>query len=243
MISRGPSLTEQVRQHIKQAISDDEFEDGRIPAEADLAVELGVSRTTVRDALSRLEHEGAIFRRQGAGTFVNEHGLQIKSKLDEIWSYEDVLEAHGYTPSVQMLDVHSEQADSKTAGALGILEGDPILTTEKLFCEDGVPVVLTRNHIPQSLVLGDIDETDAGLPIYEFLEAHCSRSLSYYLSDIVPVALDDAAAGKLELEPGTPTIAFDEIGFDTDNQPVVRATSWFRDELLRFRLIRRRAAS
>ena len=243
MISRGPSLTEQVRLHIKKAISDDAFEDGRIPAEADLASELGVSRTTVRDALSRLEHEGAIFRRQGAGTFVNEHGLQIKSKLDEIWSYEDVLEAHGYRPSVQVLAVQTEEADSTTAESLGITEGDSILTTEKLFCEDGVPVVLTRNRIPQSLVLGEIGKNEAGMPIYDFLDTHCGRSLSYYLSDIVPVALDEPAAGKLNLAPGTPTIAFDEIGFDLDNEPVVRATSWFRDDLLRFRMIRRRSAS
>ena len=44
--------------------------------------------------------KGAIYRKQGAGTFVNEPGLQIKSRLEEIWSYEQVLEDHGYTPSV-----------------------------------------------------------------------------------------------------------------------------------------------
>ena len=243
MISRGPSLTEQVRQHIKQAITDEEYEDGRIPAEAELANELGVSRTTVRDALSRLEHEGTIFRRQGAGTFVNEHGLQIKSKLDEVWSYEEVLEAHGYTPSVRIIGVAEDTASATTADALAIDEGDPVLVTEKLFLEDGVPVVLTLNRIPLSLLDGNTDEAAARLPLYDFLETHGNRNLSYYLSDIVPVVLDESAAGKLELEVGTPTIVFDEIGFDLDNQPVVRATSWFRDELLRFRLIRRRAAT
>ncbi len=54
------------------------IEDGRIPSESDLADELGVSRTTIRDALSRLEIEGTVYRRQGSGTFVNEPGLQIK---------------------------------------------------------------------------------------------------------------------------------------------------------------------
>ena len=31
-----------------------------------------------------------------------------------------------------------------------------------------------------------------------------------------------------------------EVGFDQDNEPVVQATSYFRDDLLRFRMIRRR---
>ena len=63
--------------------------------------------------------------------------------------------------------------------------------------------------------------------------------LAYYLSEIVPVALDAEQAGLLGVAPGTAAIAFQEIGYDRDNTPVVRATSWFRDDLLRFRMIRR----
>jgi GntR family transcriptional regulator len=111
MIKRSPSLTDQVKAHIKQQILDNAYEDDRIPAEMDLAEELGVSRTTVRDALSRLENEGVIFRKQGAGTFVNRPGLQIKSRLEEIWSYEAVLEDHGYEPSTRILNVTVRQAD------------------------------------------------------------------------------------------------------------------------------------
>ena len=86
MIKRNPSLTDQTKSYIKDRILNDEFDDGRIPSETELADELQVSRTTIRDALSRLENEGAIFRKQGAGTFVNKPGLQIKSRLEEIWS-------------------------------------------------------------------------------------------------------------------------------------------------------------
>ncbi len=72
MLRRAPSLTDQVKNHIKEMIVQGDFADGRIPPEMELAEALGVSRTTVRDALSRLEMEGTISRRQGAGTFVNE---------------------------------------------------------------------------------------------------------------------------------------------------------------------------
>ncbi len=107
MLKRSPSLTDQAKAHIKEQIINNEFADGRIPSESDLANELGVSRTTIRDALSRLEIEGVVFRRQGSGTYVNEPGLQIRSRLEEIWSYEAVLEAHGYTPLTSVLGIQT----------------------------------------------------------------------------------------------------------------------------------------
>lgn len=242
MITRNPSLTDQVKAHIKEQIVNDEFADGRIPPEATLAEDLGVSRTTIRDALSKLEHEGAIYRKQGAGTFVNEAGLQIKSRLEEIWSYEQVLQDHGYKPAVKVLTDELLPVNDDTATALGLGADDEVLVIEKLFLENRTPVVLTRNRIPAVL----LDETQGkrdDLPIYEFLEEYCDRRLSYYVSEIVPVAFDADQAEKLGVEKGTLGLSFVEVGFDQNNEPVVHATSYFRDDLLRFRLIRRKAGA
>lgn len=241
MIARNPSLTEQVKANLKERIVEGEFEEGRIPAESDLASDLGVSRTTVRDALGRLEQEGAIYRRQGAGTFVNQPGLQIKSRLEEIWSYEKVLEDHGYTPSVELLNAERVPAGSLAAD-LNIAPEDEILVMEKLFLEDSVPVVHTYNRIPIACL--EDDSADGHVdPVYDFLEANSDRRLGYYLSEIIPVALGPVEAARLEVPEGTPAISFEEIGFDQDNEPVVHATSFFRDDLLRFRLIRRDAGA
>lgn len=233
-INRSPSLTEQVKSHLKARIVTGEFPEGRIPPETELAADLGVSRTTIRDALSRLENEGAIIRKQGAGTFVNEPGLQIRSRLEDIWSYEDVLQDHGYTPSVRVLGVTRQSADPETRHVLQIA-GD-MLVMEKLFLEDRRPVVLTYNTIaaPDGGV-------DAALPIYEILR-HNDRHLAYYLSEIVPVNLDADQAAKLEVAAGTPVVSFQEVGFDQENEPVVKSASYFRDDLLRFRMIRRKEA-
>jgi len=37
----------------------------------------------------------------------------------------------------------------------------------------------------------------------------------------------------------TALIAFEEIGYNLDNEPILKAHSFFRDDLLRLRLIRR----
>ena len=240
MIGRSPSLTDQVKANLKERILKGDFEQGKIPSENELATELGVSRTTVRDALSRLEHEGAIFRRQGAGTFVNEPGLQIKSRLEEIWSYEGVLRDHGYTPAVKVLTVELIAADADQAADLELDKGELLVVMEKLFLENSKPVVLTINRIPERYVR-EPATMDCDEPLYRFLEAHGDRHLSYYLSEIVPVALDEEQAEHLDVPAGTAAVSFEEIGYDQDNTPVVRATSYFRDDLLRFRLIRRSA--
>ncbi len=134
-------------------------------------------------------------------------------------------------------------ADSPTREALGLDEGARVLIIEKTFREDESPVMLTVNRIPARIVSDAEYKSDEAMPVYEFLEDHCDRTLGYYLSEIIPVALDADTAEKLGVEPGTLAISFDEIGFDQNNEPIVRATSYFRDDLLRFRLIRRRSGA
>ncbi len=240
MLKRSPSLTDKAKNYIKRLILENKFEDGRIPSETDLANELGVSRTTIRDALSRLELEGVIYRKQGAGTFINEAGLQIHTRLEEIWGYETMLRAHGYEPSVQILSVEEQPADEKTAGELNLAPAETMVVVKKLFLADENPVILSINHIPARLITDSYTPTDFSLPIYRFLSHFCQQHLSYYLSEIVPLVAPDWLADTLHLarRPAA-VLSFKEIGYNQDNQPVVKAFSYFRDDLLRLRLIRR----
>jgi GntR family transcriptional regulator len=241
MITRGPSLTEQVRQHIKALITEGGFADGRIPPETELAADLGVSRTTVRDALSRLEHEGAIVRRQGAGTFVNSAGLRIKTRLEEMWSYEEMLRDHGFTPATRVVGIRTVPADPEMADALAISQGEPVIEMQKVFLEDESPVVLTYNSVRANLLPEPITEPDAAIPIFDLLERSAGKQLAYYVSEIVPVALDGHDAATLGVTPGTLSISFEEIGFSNDGEPLVHARSMFRDDLLRLGVMRRKA--
>lgn len=240
MITRGPTLTEQVRRHLRELIADGEFGDGRIPPEIELASDLGVSRTTVREALSHLAHEGVVVRRQGAGTFVNTAGLRIKTRLEEMWSYEQMLRDHGFTPKVEVAGVTVETAADDTAEALQLEPTESVIAMEKVFYEDGTPVALTFNWVPARLLPQEVTEGEAAMPIFDMLEDKAGTRLAYYLSEIIPVALGERDAAVLEVEPGTPAISFDEIGYSAEGLPLVHARSLFRDDLIRLGVMRRR---
>jgi DNA-binding FadR family transcriptional regulator len=70
-------LYRQIAGQLRTLIASGEFLPGsRLPAERDLAKQLGVSRPSVREALIALEVEGAIDVRTGSGIYVMQPGLQ-----------------------------------------------------------------------------------------------------------------------------------------------------------------------
>jgi len=47
-------------------------------------------------------------------------------------------------------------------------------------------------------------------------------------------------AATLQIKSGVPLLSFDETGYNNESEPILKACSFFRDDLLRFRLLRRR---
>ena len=68
---RSKSLAEQVMDDLARRIGEGELRSGeKLPTEAQLMQEQGVSRTVVREAISRMQASGMVETRHGIGTFV-----------------------------------------------------------------------------------------------------------------------------------------------------------------------------
>ncbi len=82
---RGSALHEAVRDYIKQYILEHKLQPGdSLPPEGQLAQELGVGRSSVREAVKALQSLGIVEARQGNGLFVREYNFD---PVLEILSY------------------------------------------------------------------------------------------------------------------------------------------------------------
>ena len=80
----GKPLYEQIIEGIKREISAGRLKpNAQLPSFRELAAQLLVSVITVKRAYEELERQGIIYRKQGLGTFVAEHGsernLEVRS--------------------------------------------------------------------------------------------------------------------------------------------------------------------
>jgi len=90
----APRISDAVAHELEQRILEGSVKAGdRLPPERELAQEMGVSRSSLREAIQKLVSRGLLTSRQGEGTFVTD-GLD--AGFAEPW--ESMLEAH---PSVR----------------------------------------------------------------------------------------------------------------------------------------------
>jgi DNA-binding FadR family transcriptional regulator len=95
------SLVDEVIAAMRRMLSEDAWSPGtKLPSEQQLGRELGVGRSTVREALRVLEHLGLVESRSGLGTYVTERGLpkgqlhypQTPEALQELYEFRRAIE-------------------------------------------------------------------------------------------------------------------------------------------------------
>ncbi len=77
------SLTDRVTEALSQMIRSGEYPPRtRLPTETEMGSRFGVSRTVIREAVSRLKSEGLVESRQGVGVFVRDRSLDTPFRID-----------------------------------------------------------------------------------------------------------------------------------------------------------------
>jgi GntR family transcriptional repressor for pyruvate dehydrogenase complex len=94
VLRKGRSLTAELVQALSDRVRDGRLAAGaKLPTEAAIMEEFGVSRTVVREAISRLQAAGVVETRHGVGTFVVGlgDGSSFRIAPDQLGTLQDVI--------------------------------------------------------------------------------------------------------------------------------------------------------
>src|SRR3990172_13189460 len=102
-----------------------------LPSEPRLARQLGVSRSTLREAMRPFEQRGLVTRRQGVGTFVSSPPRVIEAGLEQLVSIQRLAARQGLQTSMGELRVLRRQPNPAEIEAAGWAGSGPGLQVER----------------------------------------------------------------------------------------------------------------
>ncbi|HEX4107302.1 MAG TPA: GntR family transcriptional regulator [Solirubrobacteraceae bacterium] len=233
-------VSSRAREALLSAIRAGAFPGGRLPPEEELAVRLGVSRTTVRSALQALQEVGLISRARGRGTWINQHLLRASMRLNRLVPFTELIEQCGHRASVdlQRSRVAPASEDPEGAAALGLKPGEPCLMVQRLLRAGGVPVIAILDVVPVHRLLVPPDEVRHADSTFELLRRVASPAVQYAASEIIPRVAGDDGAG-LPLAPGMPYIELLETLYGEGHERVAVSRVNVDDSVVRLSLVRR----
>lgn len=235
------SLSHRTRDALLEAARSGAFPDGRLPTEQELAIQLGVSRTTIRAALQSLEEEGLVSRRRRHGTYINAELARSSMRLNRLLPFTDLIEQAGFEASVDPQDHLVRPAVGSEAASLGIPEGAKCLIVDRVLRADGQPVIAMTDVVPLARLRVSTDAIGHADSTFAFLVAHGSSSVEYATSDFIPRVARRSLPRHLQIAAGTAYIELVEIHFDLTGSPIAKSTVSVDDRAVRLSLVRRQS--
>jgi GntR family transcriptional regulator len=215
----------QAEELLRRMIKEPEFQNGKLlPNEIDLANQLAISRTTLRQALNKLVYEGLLIRKKGVGTKVAD--ALISSKSTNWLSFSQEMKARGIPIKNFELHISWIYPDEILANFFNIKTDQKILKLERLRGRPEGPFVYFVSYFhPRTGLTG---EEDFKRPLYDILEADYNIVTELSKEEISAKAADKFIAAKLETEPGSPILFRKRFVYDQADRPIEYNLGYYR---------------
>jgi GntR family transcriptional regulator len=205
----------------------------RLPGERDLAEHLGVSRMTLRQALSELESSGDLVRVAGraGGAFVAEPRVEVD--LTHLTGLTDQLRRAGRRAGARVLVARRLVPPSDVGTALGLQGRAQAVEVVRVRSANKLPVALETSWFPARLVPGLLDQTLSG-SLYAVLRKRYGHEPVSAVERLTPVLATVELAHQLDVVVGAPLLRVERVARDATGTVVEFARDVFRSDRVDF---------
>lgn len=218
----------QIKDYFNKMIETEKWEAGhKLPSEHELARSFGVSRMTVRRAISELTQKGKLEARQGIGTFV------VAQRLNSIVT-------NLYAPKEQkgkhiILQCGFIAAKGEIAQFLRLREGEELYQIDRIRYFGKEPAAIERAFLQKSR-FPDLEQEDLSGTIQDILTERYKERLTFLKSFLEPIIADAETAKLLNIREGAPCMLFWRVTYSSSRIPAFCSKNIIRGDFCRLQI-------
>ena len=221
----------QLERFLRQGIESGRFRPHTtLPTEQELQEHFDLSRTPIRQALSKLVADGLVVRRRSQGTVVLPKPFE--EDLQSLSSFTEEVQRQGQQPRARVIEFMIQAADADDCQQLDLVQPAEVFHIRRLRSIDEEPIGLIVSHLPVKLVPRlkpeDFHETGPQQSLYYVLEHVHGLKLARATEVFDAVSLDEGAAALLELPPLSPILSRSRVTYTAAGQPVAYEQGLYR---------------
>ncbi len=201
-----------------------------LPGERELSQTFGVSRATLRRAIAALVEEGALFQRQGAGTFIRRASPKVDQPFSRLVGFSELMRLRGFAPSSRNIDMGVFLPSPEEMTSLAIGPEESVVRLSRLRLADDVPMAIEHSSAPARF-LPALDKIGASL--YDAFAATGHPPMRG-LQRLRAVLLSDEDAALLGVPSGSPVLYIQRIAYLADGRGVEFTRSYYRSDTYEF---------
>ena len=206
----------------------------QLPSESELMAEFGVSRITVRQALSDLQTEGLIYKHHGKGSFVAQP--KAEHPLDRLQGFAEAMRVAGAKITNEVLSLMELPASATVAERLAVQPGEKVTEIRRLRYLDSVPTSYDVTYVPldigRALAKADLVTRD----IFVIIESDLGIPLGNAELGIEATSADKETARLFGIKRNAPLLRLERLTFSRDRKPIDFEYIVYRGDGFRYRL-------
>jgi GntR family transcriptional regulator len=239
---RGDSrpLYAQTADALYALVQEGAFQPGEpLPAFEVLSEQLGVSRSTLREAISYLEMDGLLVRRQGVGTYVAATpGVQVRGGLERMRSFRELVRMTGRRVDTLERQVQRVPAGDRESQALRVDAGAELVRVQVVEAIEDCRMAYLDSYVPPAFVdLAALISAEGSL--LDYLVNDTDVPLGHTRSQVYAIDADEALAGHLRVGVGRSLLHLAETMYTERGQPVALSLNYFVTDCFSFTINRR----
>lgn len=206
----------------------------QMPSESEMMTTFGVSRITVRQALSNLQSEGLIFRIPGKGSFVSRP--RAFQNLGSLQGFGTAMREMGYETHSQVLSVRAMKPPQQVQEKLQLGKGEKVTELRRLRFLNREPISVDVSYLPQAIGSRVAKADLANRDIFAILENDLQIALGHADLQINSTLASDTLADQLRVAEGSPVLFIERVIHTPDGTPLEYEELYYRGDAFRFKV-------